>query len=416
MSNLAKNNAIKETLLQTRLRRENQVCKVILVKVQDNKLNHAQREDVFMMFTESKWVKNDMLSRSREGEDIFSMDYKDFKTVTHLDKDRNPIVTTLSHLPSQMLQSVVESVKQDIRSLSKAKAKGQKVGELKFVSEYTSIDLKQKDVTYKIVGKNKVKIQGIKKPLKVNGMDQFDAFPQCEFANAKLLLRGGDCYIAFTVFVPKEEPKPKDLGEIGVDFGCETSLTLSDGRKINCLAEEDESLKKLQRRINRCKKGSSNRYKLRIMLRKKYLHLSNKKDDAARKAVSLLSRYKVYMQDEQLRAWKRRHGKKVQHGILGRVKELLMRDAETVVLNRFIPTSKMCVNCGYKHDGLKVWDRTFMCPMCGDSEDRDVHAAKNMIWFSKNIIGVGRTEYTPADFNERLREFFGGLKQEAANC
>jgi len=45
------------------------------------------------------------------------------------------------------------------------------------------------------------------------------------------------------------------------------------------------------------------------------------------------------------------------------------------------------------HDELKVWDRVFNCA-CGVNEDRDIHAAQNMVWFYKNNIGVERTKFT----------------------
>ena len=48
------------------------------------------------------------------------------------------------------------------------------------------------------------------------------------------------------------------------------------------------------------------------------------------------------------------------------------------MLDRFIPTTKLCVACGKKHDDIKLSDRQFVCE-CGCHEDRDIHAAKNML-------------------------------------
>lgn len=86
-------------------------------------------------------------------------------------------------------------------------------------------------------------------------------------ANAKIINKNGDYYIALTVYVPKViKEKPKDI--IGIDLGCETSVTLSDGRKYNLRIEESEHMKELRRKINKSKKGSNNRYKLRKRLKK----------------------------------------------------------------------------------------------------------------------------------------------------
>lgn len=41
---------------------------------------------------------------------------------------------------------------------------------------------------------------------------------------------------------------------------------------------------------------------------------------------------------------------------------------------------RACTNCGNIYKDLSLANRTYICPICGNTEDRDVHAAKNMIW------------------------------------
>ena len=374
MSNTEKNIRIKEAYLATKAKREHQVCRVFSVKVQENKLNSSQREALKMMFVEAKWMYNHLLNLSKdENIDIFSLKYTDLEEVRHLTKDKEDVVSKLTYLSSQMRQEVLTSIITSIRSLARSRKKGNNVGRLKFISEYNSINLKQCGVSYKITSKNKVKIQGIKKPLKVNGLKQLRRFgDNYELANARLLLKPSGYYIAFTVYTERDHSIKINKPKIGVDFGCQTSFTLSDGRKFNALVEESERLKRLQRRI-------------------------------------------VIMQDEQLRAWKRRHGKKVQHSILGRVKTRLMEKGDTVVLDRFVPTTRLCRDCGFKNDSITVRDREFICPNCGVVYDRDIHAAENMVWIYENIVGVERTEFKQADFKENLSRFFENLRHEAAD-
>lgn len=415
MSSTEKNIRIKQTFLATKARRETQSCRVVTVKVQDNKLNTSQRESLKMLFVEAKWMYNHILNLSNEEEvNIFSLKYTDLNEVKHFTKDKEEVVSKLSYLSAQMRQDVLTGILTSIKSLAKSKKKGNKVGALKFISEYSSINLKQHNVSYKIVGKNKVKIQGIKKPLKVNGLEQIEKRfgSDYELANAKLLLKPSGYYIAFTVYTTKQIEK-QSKPRIGIDLGCKTSVTLSNGEKITSLVEESERLKRLQRKRDKRKKGSNNRYKLNKKIRKLYERDVNQRNDSAYKVCSKLSKYQVVMQDEQINAWKEKHGKKVQHSILGRVKSILMMREDTKVLNKYVPTTKLCRNCGHIHDELSLWDRKYKCPMCGETEDRDVHAAKNMLWLDKNIIGVGRTEYTPADFKEGLLSFFGSENQEA---
>lgn len=413
ISDKDKNTKIGQTYAETMKRRKEQRVRVYTVKVQYNKLNAVQRERLKMMFVEAKWMYNHILNLSQQEHDsVFSLQYTDIAEIRHLDRDGKEILSMPTYLSSQMRQGVLDGIISNIRALAKAKSKGEKVGHLKFISEYNSINLKQYGSTYRIVGKSKIKIQGMKKPIRVNGMDQIMSLGEYELANAKLIRRPSGYYIAITVMTRKEEAKKK--GKIGVDFGCSTSLTLSDGRKINCLVEESENLKRLQRKMRRKKKGSANRWKMRLKIRKEYERLGNMRNDKANKVCHMLGEYQVVMQDEQIAQWKSDHGKKVQHGILGRVKQRLMSDETTYVIHKHVPTTKMCTECGMKHDSLTMYDRTFKCPHCNaEAEDRDVHAARNMLWLAENIIGAEHTKFKPADFETEVKLYFGSLKQEA---
>ena len=128
---------------------------------------------------------------------------------------------------------------------------------------------------------------------------------------------------------------------------------------------------------------------MRIALRKEYERLSNKKDNDAKQIVSQFKKYElVCYQDEQIKSWSRRHGKVMQHSILGRVKVLLEGQDNTFKLSKWLPTSKFCFDCFSKHDDLQLWDREFACPNCGCVSDRDLHAAQNMIYFTLVVKGV----------------------------
>lgn len=53
-----------------------------------------------------------------------------------------------------------------------------------------------------------------------------------------------------------------------------------------------------------------------------------------------------------------------------------------VQADRFFPSSKTCSCCGgYKKD-LKLGDRTYICPYCGFTFDRDLNAAINLMRYS----------------------------------
>ena len=59
-------------------------------------------------------------------------------------------------------------------------------------------------------------------------------------------------------------------------------------------------------------------------------------------------------------------------------------------IGRFEPSSKLCHKCGYINRDLKLSDREWICPMCGEHHDRDINAAINIkeIAFDKqNLVG-----------------------------
>jgi putative transposase len=49
-----------------------------------------------------------------------------------------------------------------------------------------------------------------------------------------------------------------------------------------------------------------------------------------------------------------------------------------VVVDRFYPSTQLCHVCGFKNTELTLEDRTWRCPMCGTTHDRDVNAAINV--------------------------------------
>lgn len=414
MGKKARNDKIRETFIKTKMKRRSQVCKVVKVKVQTNKLSEAQRTQMKMMFVEAKWIYNYCLST----DDVYQINAKDLKEVPHLNKNGETVVSTLQYVGSSVKESIINEIKYSIKGLSHLKKHGYKVGKLKFKSDYTSLNFKQYGVTHKIVDGYKIKLQGIKKPLYVNGLEQLKEYEKIgyDIANCKLIKVNDSYQIALTIFVDaeklnglKKENNKNDV--IGVDFGCQTTLTLSNGEKFNASVEETEHLKRLQRKLQHNKKGSNNRRKTILKIDKEYTKISNRKNDIANKIVHhLLSGWEnIVIQDEQLNKWKKTgHGKKIQHSVLGRVKYALIKQKNVFVIHKFVPTTKICLECGHVFDNLKLSDREVVCPNCGIKEDRDVHAAKNMVWYFKNRhkIGVGRTEFKRVDFDKAMYELF----------
>ena len=154
----------------------------------------------------------------------------------------------------------------------------------------------------------------------------------------------------------------------------------------------------------RREKGSSNRYKTVKKIQREYQKIGNKKADKANKIVHMLKQYDcIVMQDEQISSWQRGvFGKQVQHSCMGLIKQRLKSLPQTIVLDKYIPTTKWCPKCGKKHS-IGLDERTYVCE-CGYHEDRDIHSAKNMLNI-KNLVFKNKIS-VPTEYREvTLMEF-----------
>ena len=388
---LERNKLIGENGFKTRMKRAKQICKTFRFKIDYNNLNKQQKEYIKMLFVEAKWIYNYLISQ----DDIYSFNYKDLNQVTHKDKNKNDIVSDIQYVRSSVKQELISQIINQIKGLSKLKKKGHNVGKLKFKSEFNSIKLKQYNVTHSLRG-NKFKIQGIKDLIRVRGIEQLTKYKNIDYTTANLLYDGINYYIALTCFIDKDNTEKQYKNDIvGIDMGVSTSLTLSDGTKYDISIGESDRLKKLQTKLVSKQKGSNNRYKLIRKIRKEHIHINNKKNDISNKLVhSILNDNKIIViQDEQISEWRQDglSGSKIQHSILGRIKHRLMYSDRVKMLDKWFPTTKYCRHCGSKVT-LELKDRIFECPNCKTKEDRDIHAANNMIYFYLHSINAPGTD------------------------
>ena len=401
-----KNRKIRENGKVTRERRSQMDCRVISVKIQENRLSKAKLEKLKRCFLEGKWLYNAILATD-------DLTLEDTSTVQVKVKDTFEI-REISTLSAQMKQSVIESVKTNVRSLFKAKKKGLKVGRLQFKKECNEINLKQFGQTYAIKGKNKIRVEKIG-VLVVNGLEQIN-LDEVEFANAKLIQKPSGFYIHITIYTKRQSQPITEKEVLGLDMGIKDQLTFSNGVKVNFYLEESEQLKGLMRKLNRQTKGS-NQYKQTLnRIKRIYEHYNNKKNDVVNKLNLVLEKnYIICFQDELLNQWKRKKskhkfsfGRKVQHGILGRVKDKLKKNTSNLMLESSIPTTQTCPVCGcLRKHGLDK--RKYHCEHCGyENLDRDIHSANMMVLLSG--YGTYRSLNTDAVSTNKLVSLLANLE------
>ena len=391
--NSSKKSRIKKTLQETKSRRASMTCKVIECKVDKSTLSNSTLETLNRLFIESKWLYNSILS----SKDINSYDTKVTEVaVKVIDKFEN---RKLDNISSQMKQGIKARIFSSLSTLSSLKAKGYKVGKLKFQREIKCIPLKQHDNTFTILRNSKrIKIQGIKKPLRVNGLNQLPK--NYEVGNANFVKSGSDFYVKITIFTKKEVRNVPNQS-IGIDFGCTSQLTLSNGEKIEYQIPISKRVKKLDQILSRKVKGSKNRNKILAKREKAYSDLTNKRKEVKNQIVSkLVKNYQtICFQDESISSWKKSgHGKKIQFSAIGGIISALQRKAVTpIVVEKYYPSTQLCSNCGNRQK-MKVSERTYLCQSCGAKIDRDINASKNIEKEGLRIQKIGKIPRESREF------------------
>ena len=392
----AKKQQIKATINATRERRKNQECKTYNLKIQYNKLNGEQKQYLKMLFVEAKWFYNYLLSQENIFDclDLIKSKEVQIKTINGFENRR------IQYLSSQSRKGVFDKICNSIKALSILKKKDFKIGRLKFKPEINSIDFPQAKISWQIKD-NKIKLQGLKKTLFVNGLKQLKNY---ELANCKLIRKASGYYLQITTFQDKKEKQITNKA-IGLDFGIKDNIITSNNEKYNFDFPETKKLKRLQKHFSRKKKGSHNRYKILRQIKKEYEKTNNLKKDICDKFVSKLNKENdvIAIQDELISLWhKGIFGSAVQHSILGAIKSKLKSFESTVVLSSKEPTTKMCF-CGFKNN-ITLSDRVFKCQKCGLEADRDLKSACYILHrgLQQKTISCGTQDYTCGEIYKSL--------------
>jgi putative transposase len=365
----------KETIKLTKEKRKHQNCRVFELKIIKSKCSKKTLKHLNKLFLETKWFYNYILS---------SDNIKDFNTkikiVDVLNKDKQIEKRTINTISSQMKQEIKDRLFCNILSLSALKKKGKKIGKLKFKSRINSVPLKQYNNTFKInFDKSTVKLQGLQQHLKVKGLNQLKE--NYEIANAILVNKAGNYYLNVITYTDKTETSiPEQV--IGIDFGCDKQLVLSNNIQIQYQIPISKKLKRLDRKIMKHnRKRSNNKYKDQLKREKEYNKLNNKKKDIKNKIVSVLTKnFKtIICQNESIKAWQSsNHGKKIQNTAISGIISALSKKAHTFIeVNKFFPSTKTCSFCNNKQD-VKIDERIYKCNNCKKEINRDYNSALNI--------------------------------------
>jgi len=199
------------------------------------------------------------------------------------------------------------------------------------------------------------------------------------------------------------EPKSKACG-IDLGLGHFATVTNDFGsykfEHPKYLLKGEERLRRLQKSHSRKQKDSKNSEKARLRLARQHTYISNARNDFLHKLSKAIidENQVVVVEDINVKGLlKSRLAKSISDSGWSKFLTYLRYKAEWygrtfIQVDRFFPSSKLCHRCGYKNEDLALHDRTWCCPACGETHDRDVNASKNLYF-----VGIGRPEVTPVE-------------------
>lgn len=177
---------------------------------------------------------------------------------------------------------------------------------------------------------------------------------------------------------------------IGLDLGIKDFVITSDGQKydnLKLMKKYETQLEKLHRSLSSKVKGSKNKNKARIKLAKLHQKIHNKKEFYMHCIVNQLLSENQTIGIENLNVAEmiknHRLAKSIQDVSWSRFTDILKYKAEwfnrTVIeVEQWFASTQLCNDCGFQNSKITLDDRTWVCPKCGVSHDRDINAAKNI--------------------------------------
>ena len=200
----------------------------------------------------------------------------------------------------------------------------------------------------------------------------------------------GEYYLSILVDGDLTHKVKESQNIVGIDLGVKDFVITSDGEVFDNLhfkKNKSKKLVRLQKQLSRKKTGSNNRNKARLKLAKVYKKISDKKQYYLHQVSNYLidENQVICMEDLNVSGMLRNHNlaESIQEMNFGEFKRMLEYKAnwygrKIVFINRFYPSSKTCNHCGYVNKKLKLSDRQWICPDCGEIIERDYNAALNI--------------------------------------
>jgi len=205
---------------------------------------------------------------------------------------------------------------------------------------------------------------------------------------------------------------------IGIDVGCSSLITTSDGEEVKPLhyyRKAQEKRTKLARQLAKKKKGSANRKKAKLKLARAEHDVANARETFLHTlSRQLVEQYDLIAVEDRIAGallQKKNGGGQQEKGLhksiadagWAQLVEMLEYKCEEVGAQLVrVPargTTQMCSQCGAIVP-KRLWDRVHDCPECGLRIGRDLNAACNILKRGLQQIGRCSPDFMPVEGRE----------------
>ena len=234
--------------------------------------------------------------------------------------------------------------------------------------------------------------------------------PDCKYLNPRFTYDGLYWYVSVGVEVEDSTNIQTNNG-IGIDLGVKDLAVCSDGNTYENI-NKTAKVKKLEKKKRRLQRSISRRYEKNregknycktsnIIKREKELlkvnrRLTNIRHNNLHQVTSeIIKRNPSFICLEDLNVsgmMKNRHlSKAVQEQNFYEFRRQIEYKSEwnniqVILADKFFPSSKICSCCGVVKEDLKLSDRIFICPDCGNKLNRDFNASLNLRMYGENAL------------------------------
>ncbi|MNR71415.1 putative transposase [compost metagenome] len=340
----------------------------------------AQRVTLAQHFGCTRFVYNHMLARrqQRRAEGLSSSYNDDAAALTLL--KREPKFEWLKEVSIVALQAAVRNLDTAYKNFFARRARFPVYKRKQASQSYT---LMRNGFTLR---EGKLTLAKMKEPLDVRWSRALPGVP----SSLTVSRDAGGRYFVSLLCEVEVEPLPASVSVTAFDLGLSAYLTFPDGTTVappKFLAQLLRRVRHLSQALSRKEKGSSNRAKARTRLAQLHNRVADMRRDFLHKLSTGLIRENqaVFAETLSIKGLLRT---RLARGISDAAWSELLRQLAYKAqwygrtfwqAPRNFASSKTCSECGFKLQTLTLSMRSWTCPGCASSHDRDANAARNLL-------------------------------------